>query len=67
MTGDPWILTLNAGSSSLKFAAYALDGQQITSGQVTSDIHVALAHLNMPDPPSAIGHRVVHGGARNAP
>lgn len=67
MAGDPWILTLNAGSSSLKFAAYALDGQQIASGHVTSDIHATLAHLNMHGPPSAIGHRVVHGGARNAP
>lgn len=34
---DAWILTLNAGSSSLKFAAYHLHfDQQITSGQIAA-------------------------------
>lgn len=34
---DAWILTLNAGSSSLKFAAYHLDSdQQIISGQIAA-------------------------------
>lgn len=37
MAVDPWILTLNAGSSSLKFAAYHLHSdQQITSGQIAA-------------------------------
>jgi acetate kinase len=66
MAGDPWILTLNAGSSSLKFAAFSLDGEKLNSGQVTSSVNEALSLLNMPHPPQAIGHRVVHGGARNA-
>lgn len=67
MANDPWILTLNAGSSSLKYAAFSLDGQKINSGQVTADVNAALTQLNMPHPPAAIGHRVVHGGSRNAP
>ena len=66
MAGDPWILTLNAGSSSLKFAAFSLEGEKITSGQVASSVQEALSFLNMPHPPQAIGHRVVHGGSRNA-
>ncbi len=67
MAGDPWILTLNAGSSSLKFAAFTPDCKKITSGQVVSGVQGAMAQLNMPHPPQAIGHRVVHGGSRNAP
>jgi acetate kinase len=63
MAGDPWILTLNAGSSSLKFAAFTSDCTEIASGQVTASVQEALAQLNMPHPPQAIGHRVVHGGA----
>ena len=66
MDGDPWILTLNAGSSSLKFAAFSLDGEKVAGGQVASSAQEALNVLNMPHPPQAIGHRVVHGGARNA-
>ena len=66
MAGDPWILTLNAGSSSLKFAAFSLEGEKLNSGQVTSSVNEALSLLNMPHPPQAIGHRVVHGGARSA-
>jgi len=65
MTGDPWILTLNAGSSSLKFAAFSLNGEKVNSGQVTSSVAKALNILNMRHPPQAIGHRVVHGGARS--
>ncbi len=69
-----WILTLNAGSSSLKFAAYTLDtGHKITAGLVNGigknyrqALQSALADLDMTHPPSAIGHRVVHGGTRNA-
>ncbi len=67
MAGDPWILTLNAGSSSLKFAAFTLDCTRIASGQVAAGVQEAVARLNMPRPPQAIGHRVVHGGSRNAP
>ncbi len=66
MAGDPWILTLNAGSSSLKFAAFTPDCTKIASGQVTASVQEALTHLNMPHPPQAIGHRVVHGGSRSA-
>ena len=64
MADDPWILTLNAGSSSLKYAAFSLDGQKITSGQVACSVNEALSLLNM-HPPQAIGHRVVHGGPRS--
>ncbi|MEE9453371.1 MAG: acetate kinase [Paracoccaceae bacterium] len=69
-----WILTLNAGSSSLKFSAHAMDGDhKISAGQVKNidgnyrqALQSALADLDIKHPPSAIGHRVVHGGARSA-
>ena len=67
MTGDPWILTLNAGSSSLKFAAFTPDCAKIASGQVTDNVQEALTQLNISHPPLSIGHRVVHGGARSTP
>ncbi len=66
MAGDPWILTLNAGSSSLKFAAFSPDGDRIAGGQVATSVQEALAQLDIPHPPSAIGHRIVHGGERSA-
>lgn len=92
------ILTLNSGSSSLKFGLYRVDGQNtktLVSGvaenigrgtstfhahdaagqvQVSKMVPIAGAHeaitlikallddAQMP-PPSAIGHRIVHGGA----
>lgn len=82
-----WILALNAGSSSLKFAAFDPDGKtRIASGQVanigpdaqlyfkgktkvaaqdhSAALEVVLQSLG--EAPAAVGHRVVHGGARNA-
>ena len=66
MAGDPWILTLNAGSSSLKFAAFTPDCTKIASGQAEANVKDALTQLDMPNPPQAIGHRVVHGGGCSA-
>jgi acetate kinase len=67
------ILTLNAGSSSLKYAVYA-GGARITSGTVggittdPKDHEAALAKVLAAIGPhgevAAVGHRVVHGGER---
>lgn len=69
----PVVLTLNSGSSSLKFGVFAVgDGQptSLLSGDVpgTPDAGVTLdqvvthvAEADLP-PITAIGHRVVHGG-----
>jgi len=64
-----WILVLNAGSSSLKFASYDLSLNKIASGQAegVAQLDKALAHLAIDGPPLVVGHRIVHGGGRNAP
>ncbi len=77
MTVGP-ILVLNAGSSSLKYASY--DRQSLAlladgnvdlamSGQShRAALKAALVKLaEVGGPPSAIGHRVVHGGALSQP
>ncbi len=72
------ILVLNAGSSSLKYASYdrlslncLVQGVDnlATSGQSHSAaLRAALAKIaEVSGPPSAVGHRVVHGGALNQP
>ena len=77
MTTGP-ILVLNAGSSSLKYASYdrssltpLAQGQEnlAASGQSHSAaLRAALAKIaEVSGPPSAVGHRVVHGGALNQP
>jgi acetate kinase len=53
------VLTVNAGSSSLKLSLV----QDGTSVRSYDDLDAALAD----DVPDAIGHRVVHGGHRTAP
>ncbi len=77
MTFGP-ILVLNAGSSSLKYASYDRSslkrlayGQEnvATSGQSHSAaLRAVLAKIaEVSGPPSAVGHRVVHGGKLNQP
>ncbi len=77
MTAGP-ILVLNAGSSSLKYASYdrhrltpLVQGQitLATSGQSHSAaLRAALAKVaETSGPPSAVGHRVVHGGLQTRP
>jgi len=65
----PWILVLNAGSSSLKFAAFDLAFNRVSAGQADghTPLDNVLEHLAMPDPPSVVGHRIVHGAALVAP
>jgi acetate kinase len=53
------VLTVNAGSSSLKLSLV----QDGTSLRSYDDLDAALAD----DAPDAVGHRVVHGGHRTAP
>lgn len=62
------ILTLNVGSSSLKYALYEEDLKE--SGEVRDIGKESLTHqlaveelLKKIDKPAAIGHRVVHGGS----
>lgn len=73
MTPEPIVLTLNSGSSSLKFGVFAVGGGEPTSilaGEVegTPDAGAALdriaERIASADLPSltAIGHRIVHGG-----
>lgn len=77
MTLGP-ILVLNAGSSSLKFASFDQASLKplarghidlATSGQSHSAaLRAALAKTaGVGGPPSAVGHRVVHGGVLNRP
>ena len=77
MTESPardWILTLNAGSSSLKLALYDLGGGEIAAGQMSeldvmtvSAARLAEAMAGMVEgrglapAPVAVGHRVAHG------
>ncbi len=68
------VYALNAGSSSLKVAAFRCalhdeeplgeDEQDMSSGQLSPALDAALESLRSRgvDAPSAIGHRVVHGG-----
>ena len=71
--GAPAILTLNAGSSSLKCALY-IDGERVASASVgrigteTRDhaaaLEKALDTMSGHGEIGAVGHRVVHGGER---
>jgi acetate kinase len=71
--GTPTVLTLNAGSSSLKYAVF-VGGSRQASGTVARVQAEAAAHESalaavLQGLPSvgaldAVGHRVVHGGAR---
>ncbi|MBL8287980.1 MAG: acetate/propionate family kinase [Rubrivivax sp.] len=66
------ILTLNAGSSSIKFALFDA-GRRLSSGQVDGlgvggASHAEALHGLLADlpgtPVQAVGHRIVHGGTR---
>lgn len=72
------ILVLNAGSSSLKYASYARPSlHPLARGQVSlaasgqshsAALRAALVKIAaVSGPPSAVGHRVVHGGALSQP
>ena len=71
--GTPTILTLNAGSSSLKYALY-MDGARVAGATVdrvgmgTDDrgaaLEKVLAAVGGHGEIAAVGHRVVHGGER---
>jgi acetate kinase len=72
------VLCINTGSSSLKTAVFAADGdrlserarleQPVRAGALQATLDGSLTEFRdqaMP-PPSAVGHRVVHGGATRA-
>jgi acetate kinase len=73
MSATSPLLTLNAGSSSLKCALY-VDGERITSASVdrigtdtpdhTAALEKAIAAMGAHGAIGGVGHRVVHGGAR---
>jgi len=71
-----WHLAVNAGSSSLKLAAFGLDGRAQASVRLAEmsvadlgrdALSEAIARLHQSGPPVATGHRVVHGLDRTAP
>jgi len=77
MTVGP-ILVLNAGSSSLKYASYdrrslrplaqGVESLAANGQSHSAALGAALAKIaKVGGPPSAVGHRVVHGGALNQP
>jgi acetate kinase len=67
------VLTLNAGSSSLKYALY-VDGERAASGSLgrigteamdhAAALEKALAAIGSQREIGAVGHRIVHGGER---
>ncbi len=68
------ILTLNVGSSTLKFGLYRVDAQAfqvllsdtlhtMNPHDVVQEIAAKMTALNLPMP-DAIGHRFVHGGLK---
>jgi acetate kinase len=70
-TAEDVVLAVNNGSSSLKYAIFAVgeNGErQLASGAANADsIGAVLERLSSAKtpPPTLIGHRVVHGGARH--
>lgn len=66
------VLALNAGSSTLKYTLYRCDGRAETklSGEtlkVGDAGHAGLLDrllVELAEPPSVVGHRIVHGGSR---
>jgi acetate kinase len=63
------ILTLNAGSSNLKFGLYEMDGARITGGKLETsgltapdDVLTQVEKAISGRRPSLVGHRIVHGG-----
>jgi len=67
------VLTVNAGSSSVRFAVFAPEGAQLRacgaerheSGAVQhAELLNAFVHRHLPTPPRLVAHRVVHGGTR---
>ncbi|MEM6744901.1 MAG: acetate kinase [Pseudomonadota bacterium] len=82
MAEDAWILTLNAGSSSLKLGAFDREGAQLAAHQISgvdvmalpeADARASVETLRAAAPrplapaPLAVGHRVVHGMERHEP
>ncbi len=80
MPDADWILTLNAGSSSLKFALYDMDGARLEartiagvevtklpSGTLIRALAPIRDGLGLAEAPRGVGHRVVHGLDRHAP
>jgi acetate kinase len=82
MAGDAWILTLNAGSSSLKLGAFGRDGAPLAAHQLSGVDVMALPEAKaraavealraaaarpLAPAPLAVGHRIVHGMERHAP
>jgi acetate kinase len=71
MTQTPdsdWLLLLNAGSTTLKLAAWSVDGAQQwtqylegSAAQLAADLQSALAAMTLP--PAVVLQRIVHAGA----
>ncbi|QBX99912.1 acetate kinase [Rhodophyticola sp. CCM32] len=73
---EGWILTLNAGSSSLRLAAFGPDAtpratrtlrEIAVAGIPQSQLAAEIDDLGQDGPPALIGHRIVHGLDMTAP
>jgi acetate kinase len=70
VTGEVRVLTVNAGSSTLKLTLLDVDDTVLAAreldapGAVVEPELVAEALADLPSAPDAIGHRIVHGGQR---
>lgn len=70
---DPVLLVLNAGSSTMKFAAYRSRGAELIElgrgrldgtdpERAFTELEASLAAAAVREKPAAVGHRIVHGG-----
>ncbi len=64
------VLVVNAGSSTLRYSIHGDDGSELfsrtleTQGEINAALDRMFSELNGQPTPTAVGHRVVHGGAR---
>src|SRR5271157_5466798 len=60
------ILTINSGSSSIKFAVYGMPGEERELTGTLGSIGEAAQRLGSANQPDVIGHRLVHGGPNHS-
>jgi len=60
------ILTINSGSSSIKFAVYGMPGEERELTGTLASIGEAAQRLGSANQPDVIGHRLVHGGPNHS-
>ncbi len=70
MDSQTEVITVNAGSSSLKVALFRgntrVGAASVSASDTRAALDEAVAKLSLDRSPTALGHRVVHGGPHNA-